>query len=186
MTKSVSIALVGCSGPKLKTPSPARQLYTSQLFRATLALAERRHDIVYVISAKHELVALDQVVAPYDLTMADIAKEWRVIWGMRAIARSGVVEWIDPFLGARLHYVPAPGEEVIVRGDVGGFGAGSKFTWQAIATYNWYLGTHAAIVFDGYLGYKALSVDYQEGSGTGRYEFDVIQQGPVMGITGRF
>jgi hypothetical protein len=109
-----------------------------------------------------------------------------VISGTRAIARSGVVEWIDPFLGARLHYVPAPGEEVIVRGDVGGFGAGSKFTWQAIATYNWYLGTHAAIVFDGYLGYKALSVDYQEGSGTGRYEFDVIQQGPVMGITGRF
>jgi len=80
---SVSIALVGCSGPKLKHPAPARQFYTSQLFRSTLELAERRHDVVYVISAKHELVALDQVVAPYDLTMGNIAKEWRVIWGLR-------------------------------------------------------------------------------------------------------
>ena len=83
VTKAVSIALVGCSGPKLKEPAPARQLYTSQLFRATLALAERRHDVVYVISAKHELVALDQVIAPYDLIMADVAKGWRAIWGVR-------------------------------------------------------------------------------------------------------
>lgn len=80
---SVSIALVGCSGPKLKHAAPARQLYTSQLFRATLAFAEARHNVVYIISAKHELVALDQVIAPYDKTMADIAKEWRVIWGVR-------------------------------------------------------------------------------------------------------
>jgi hypothetical protein len=79
---ALSIALVGCSGPKLKVPAPARQLYTSQ-FRATLALAERRHHVVYVISAKHELVQLDQVIEPYDRTMADIAKEWRVIWGIR-------------------------------------------------------------------------------------------------------
>lgn len=83
MMPQVSIALVGCSGPKRKEPAPARQLYTSQLFRSALTLAERCHDVVYVISAKHELVALDQVVAPYDLTMGDVAKEWRVIWGVR-------------------------------------------------------------------------------------------------------
>ena len=35
-------------------------------------------------------------------------------------------------------------------------------------------------------GCKALSVDYDEGAGAGRYEFDVLQQGPVLGITGRF
>jgi hypothetical protein len=109
-----------------------------------------------------------------------------IISGTRAIARSGVVEWIDPFIGARLHYVPARGEEVIVRGDFGGFGAGSQFTWQAIATYNWFLYQQGPLTIDGYLGYRALSVDYEEGSGTGRYEFDVIQQGPVIGFTGRF
>lgn len=81
--EKVTIALIGCSGPKLKDSAPARQLYTSQLFRSALALAERRHDVVYVISAKHELVTLDQVIAPYDLTMSAIAKEWRTIWGVR-------------------------------------------------------------------------------------------------------
>ena len=80
---TLSIALVGCSGPKLKAPAIARQLYTSQLFRATLTLAERRHDVVYIISAKHELVALDQVIDPYNRVMSDVAKEWRVIWGAR-------------------------------------------------------------------------------------------------------
>lgn len=83
MTKAVSIGLVGCSGPKLDHPAPARQLYTSQLFRLTLSLAEARHDVVYVISAKHEIVALDQVIEPYDRVMSDVAKEWRAIWGVR-------------------------------------------------------------------------------------------------------
>lgn len=79
----VSIALVGCSGPKLDHPAPARDLYTSQLFRQALKLAELRHDAVYVVSAKLELVALDQVIEPYNKTMSSIAKEFRVIWGLR-------------------------------------------------------------------------------------------------------
>jgi hypothetical protein len=85
-----------------------------------------------------------------------------------------------------MHYKPTLSDEFTVRGDIGGFGIGSQFTWHVLATYNSYLGTHAGIAYDGYLGYKALSVDYDEGTGTGRYEFDVIQQGPVVGITGRF
>lgn len=80
---AVSIALVACSGPKRKVAAPARHFYTSQLFRSTLELAARRHDVVYVISAKHELVTLDQEIAPYDLKLASLAKEWRVIWGLR-------------------------------------------------------------------------------------------------------
>jgi hypothetical protein len=109
-----------------------------------------------------------------------------VLSGSEALARSGGVDWVDPFVGARLRWHPAPGEEVALRGDVGGFGAGSKFTWQALATYNWYLCTHGSLVLDGYLGYRALSVDYETGEGVSRYEFDVLQQGPVMGVTGRF
>ena len=41
-------------------------------------------------------------------------------------------------------------------------------------------------VIDGYLCYRALSVDYSQGSGTSRYEYDVLMQGPVMGFTMRF
>lgn len=109
-----------------------------------------------------------------------------IVSGSKALAKSGGIDWVDPFIGARLTHQINPLESFVVRGDIGGFGAGSRLTWQAIATYNFYLGTHAAIDFDGYLGWKALSVDYVQGDGVDRYEFDVLQQGPVVGITGKF
>lgn len=109
-----------------------------------------------------------------------------VLTGNGALAQSGGVNWVDPFIGARLTYLHSPTESFVVRGDIGGFSIGSRFTWQTVATYNWYLGSHAAIDFDGYLGWRALSVDYVKGRGAERYEFDVLQQGPVVGITGKF
>jgi len=42
------------------------------------------------------------------------------------------------------------------------------------------------MLIDGYAGWRALQVDYAQGAGVERYEFDVLQQGPVMGFTGRF
>ena len=79
-----------------------------------------------------------------------------------------------------------PGQNLTLRGDVGGFDVGSDFTWQVIATYDFQLCATERYTIDGYLGYRALSVDYSEGSGTNRYEFDAVQQGPVMGATVRF
>lgn len=109
-----------------------------------------------------------------------------VVSGATAVARSGGVDWFDPFIGARLTHTPAPGQQLMLRGDFGGFGLGSQFTWQLLGTYTSYLGTHAGIDFDAYVGYKALSVDYDRGNGVNRYEFDVIQHGPVIGLAGAF
>ncbi|MDX2306665.1 MAG: hypothetical protein NW216_00325 [Hyphomicrobium sp.] len=106
--------------------------------------------------------------------------------GSRAIARSGEVEWVDPFIGARLRHQLADGAEIDLRGDIGGFGAGSDFTWQASATYNWHLCDFAGMPIEGYAGYRGLSVDYQQGAGLRQYEYNVIQHGPVVGMTSRF
>lgn len=108
------------------------------------------------------------------------------ISGGRAIAKSGSVDWIDPFFGARLRHQFAPGQELVVRGDIGGFGAGSEFTWQVLATYNWQMCILDGLAIDAYVGYRALSVDYSQGSGDTRYEYSVLQQGPVIGFTSRF
>ena len=108
------------------------------------------------------------------------------IEGGRVIARSGSVDWVDPFIGARLRQQLTPGQNFTLRGDVGGFDVGSEFTWQVIATYDFQLCVTERYAIDGYLGYRALSVDYSEGSGVNRYEIDAIQQGPVMGATVRF
>lgn len=104
----------------------------------------------------------------------------------RVIARQGAVDWIDPFVGARLRKEILPGHSLTVRGDVGGFGVGSEFTWQLLATYDVQIAVADQVTIDGYIGYRALSVDYSQGSGTDRYVFDAVMQGPVMGVTLRF
>jgi hypothetical protein len=108
------------------------------------------------------------------------------ISGSRAIAKSGGIDWVDPFVGARVQHQLAPGQTIEVRGDVGGFGAGSQFSWQAIATYNRPLCMIHGIPVDGYLGFRALSADFTQGSGTSRFEWDNVIYGPVMGATMRF
>jgi len=55
-----------------------------------------------------------------------------------------------------------------------------------IATYDFQLCFTDGYTIDGYLGYRALSVDYSHGSGTSRYEFDAVQHGPVLGAKVRF
>jgi len=108
------------------------------------------------------------------------------IIGGRSAARSGSVDWVDPFIGARLRQQLAPGQNLTLRGDIGGFDVGSEFTWQVLATYDFQLCVTDRYTLDGYLGYRALSVDYSQGSGNNRYEFDALMQGPVMGATMRF
>ena len=104
----------------------------------------------------------------------------------RVIAREGAVDWIDPFFGARLRKEILPGQSLSLRGDIGGFGVGSDFTWQVIAAYDVQIAVADRVTIDGYLGYRALAVDYSQGSGVDRYDFDAIMQGPVLGVTFRF
>ncbi len=108
------------------------------------------------------------------------------ITGSRARAASGSVDWVDPFIGARLRHHMGPGEEIVLKGDIGGFGVGSQFSWQLLGAYNWLLCATPGYTIDGYLGYRALSVDYDQGSGSTRFEYNTIQHGPVTGLTVRF
>ncbi|WP_229426700.1 hypothetical protein [Microvirga alba] len=105
------------------------------------------------------------------------------IVGGRAIAKSGSVDWLDPVVGGRLRYTIAPGHELFLRGDIGGFNVGSKFSWQAIGGYDFDFGAYQGITFSGIIGYRALYVNYVQGQGRTRYEYDMLQHGPVVGIS---
>jgi hypothetical protein len=104
----------------------------------------------------------------------------------RAIARSGDVEWVDPLVGLRLRQQLAPGHDLVLRGDVGGFDAGSQFSWNVLAAYSFQIGTYYGVNYSGLLGYRALSVEFEKGSGPTRFEFDLIQHGPLLGLTASF
>ena len=128
------------------------------------------------IDVSADLTGTVALSGPLDLTIS----------GSRAIAKSGSVDWVDPFVGARLRQQLAPGQEFVLRGDVGGFGVGSQFSWQAIATYNSPLCKIHDIPVDGYVGFRALSADYSQGSGRSKFEWDNVIYGPVIGATMRF
>lgn len=100
-----------------------------------------------------------------------------------ARARSGSVDWIDPVIGGRIRHQVAPGQELLLRGDIGGFGAGSEFSWNVLAAYSFEICTQNGVIYSGLLGYRALDVEYEQGSGRTEYEYDVLQHGPVSGLT---
>jgi hypothetical protein len=108
------------------------------------------------------------------------------ISGGRAIARQGDVDWVDPLVGFRIRHQLAPGQELMFRADVGGFDVGSKFSWNVLAAYSWDIAVRNGITYSGVLGYRALSVDYEKGGGINRYEYNVLQHGPIVGLTVKF
>ncbi len=97
-----------------------------------------------------------------------------------AVARSGTLDWVDPFVGARVRHELTPGSELQLLGDIGGFGVGSDLTWQLFAGYGfafWQSNLH------GLIGYRALAVDYSQGSGAKENNLDLILHGPVVGLS---
>jgi len=94
----------------------------------------------------------------------------------------GSHDWVDPFIGGRLMLGIADSVDFTLRGDIGGFGVGSDFTWntQALVGYRFtLLGAKA----EAWGGYRALSQDYTDGSGHKAFKWDVIMHGPVLGMS---
>jgi hypothetical protein len=102
--------------------------------------------------------------------------------GNRVVARSGTMEWVDPLVGLRLRHQFSPGRELQLRGDIGGFGVGSDFSWQLFGGYSFQLGEN----WSGVVGYRALSVDYAEDGSNGTRGIDAVQHGPVVGVNFRW
>jgi hypothetical protein len=106
--------------------------------------------------------------------------------GSRAIARSGGVNWVDPFIGFRVRHRLAPGQDLTIEADIGGFSVGSIFSWQSLATYSFEFGRTGSVAWAGVIGYRALYVDYVQGSGNTLFETNLLQHGPLFGISARF
>jgi opacity protein-like surface antigen len=105
--------------------------------------------------------------------------------GGRAIAKSGGIQWIDPIVGLRLRHEFAPGQEFQMRGDIGGFGVGSKFSWEFYGGYSHDF-EFAGLNLTGTIGYRALSVDYSRFTNGRQNGINAILHGPVTGVSLRF
>lgn len=105
--------------------------------------------------------------------------------GSKAIARSGTLDWVDPFIGIRVRQFVDAANAFYIKGDIGGFGIGSKFAWQAAGGY-----THdfqfADRTWTTMVGYRALRADYSQGSGLRKAGMNAILHGPTMGVGMKF
>ncbi len=91
------------------------------------------------------------------------------------------VDWVDPLLGAQVRGRFADWIHMDLRGDVGGFGAGSQLTWGALAAVGLDFSVGDADL-SLMLGYKALYIDYDEGSGATEFRWDATISGPFVGL----
>lgn len=105
--------------------------------------------------------------------------------GGRSVARTGTMRWVDPLIGVGFRHQLSPVNEFQLRGDIGGFGVGSQFSWQTYGGFNHDF-EYAGLKFTGSIGYRALSVNYSSGWGNNRKGEDAIFHGPLTGVSMRF
>lgn len=90
--------------------------------------------------------------------------------------------WVDPVLGLRFTYPFNDRWALLGKGDIGGFGIGSDFTWHATVGLNWATSDRISVT----LLYRYLAVDYESGSGASRFALDISEAGPGMGVSFKF
>ena len=90
--------------------------------------------------------------------------------------------WVDPLVGLTLRSPRNHRLHAQVYTEIGGFGAGSDFTWQVFPTLGIKLTDRLSLE----LGYRWLDLDYSTGDGNERFSYDVLTQGPIGGLAFRF
>jgi hypothetical protein len=87
--------------------------------------------------------------------------------------------WVDPLIGLKGRVNLSPEFYLTGWGIIGGgLSEGSKLMWDVMGG----LGYAVSDSFSTVLGYRALSVDYRDDG----FVFDVVQQGPILGLVFRF
>ena len=87
--------------------------------------------------------------------------------------------WIDPVVATRIN-APLGGKlGLSLYGDIGGFGIGSKLTWQGIATANYQVNRKMTAG----LGWRYFKINYHDSDG---FRYDVAQSGPIIVLRTQF
>ena len=87
-------------------------------------------------------------------------------------------DWLDPLVGVKGRVNLGSGFFLSGWGNVGGFGTGSKFSYDVYGGLGYEFNNTVALT----LGYRALYVDYEHD----RFLYEVTQHGPVLGLSFKF
>lgn len=84
--------------------------------------------------------------------------------------------WVDPVIVTRFQGNFTEKLFWQFRGDFGGFGIGSDFTWQAQAN----IGYRFSKLFQTSIGYRDISINYDKGEASNRFVYNVDTFGAVL------
>jgi hypothetical protein len=87
-------------------------------------------------------------------------------------------DWLDPIIGARYIWSISDKWKLNLRGDIGGFGVGSNFTYNLAGIVEFKPWNHVSILG----GYRVLYQDYEDGSGIDEFKYDVTMHGPLLAL----
>ncbi|HET7716699.1 MAG TPA: hypothetical protein VFK86_13830 [Bauldia sp.] len=189
---------IGFSGERTKQVNPVAGLVITATGEATLtttltiAQAAAAYDIIQqggtslgvYAGARYWNATADvdlKITGEVDLTNLGLKRE-----GKFAVASSGNMEWVDPLVGLRVEQELTERDQIMLLADIGGFGVGSEFSWQVFGGYSHSWQVSRATTMALALGYRILSVDYEEGSGTSRRGLDLVMHGPLTGLSFRW
>jgi hypothetical protein len=85
-------------------------------------------------------------------------------------------KWAEPFVGMRGETALGKRASFVAEGNVGGFGAGSDFSWKALGAVSFHVSKSVSILG----GYRALGQDYE--SGDDSFKWDMVIHGPIVGF----
>ena len=86
--------------------------------------------------------------------------------------------WVDPLIVTRLRTWINNKWLLQLRADIGGFGIGSQFAWQLQPDVAYRVSKLLQLG----IGYRIISMDYNKGSGTDRFLYDMDEYGPQVRI----
>ena len=124
------------------------------------------------------------------------SQRWELLAGLRFMSMDNTVDvrggprvsdtedWIDLVAGVRYTSRLSKTWSFLGRFDISGFdlGSGSDFTWNGAALFFWDFAPNTSLT----VGYRILDIQFDSGSGAGRFEFDVQQHGPLVGVNFRW
>ncbi len=95
----------------------------------------------------------------------------------------GDKHWLEPVVGARAIFHATPKWDLVLRGDLAGFGVGGDdLTWSVTGIAAWEAWDNTTLR----LGYRIYDMDYSSGTGANEFAFDATEHGPFLGISRKF
>ncbi len=140
------IVLIACAAKKRAHKAKARDLYASPLFTYSLAYAEAlKPDKIFILSARHYLLAVDTEIEPYDVTLSHVTKgkrkpglkvlnlEEKRDWGKTVVhqlsRQADLKKDVFIFLAGLAYIIPLQGYVANVVNPLAGLSQGKRLEW---------------------------------------------------------